>query len=160
MEQLRSSLEFYELLMSTETLVDRTLLVQLNMQMSTETIRSSLQASWTMLTEEMKNLLLNSSFKARQAESSMLAKISSPLNPSRCSCGQLAPESYRADPSCCSRGTELVFTWRKNGNLEVRTTLIWFLKLLVFILSHLALLCLLNLNLKHFFFFSYDSMVD
>ena len=106
--------------MGTSSSFDRTLLIKLNMQLSTDTIRSSLRADWRMLTEEMKSLLIGSSFKPQQAEEPMLSLIQSPSNPSRCSCGQLAPEKYNANPSCCARGTELVFTWRKNGNLEVR----------------------------------------
>jgi len=122
-EQLRKESQFYDRLMGTTTSVDRTLLIQLNMQMSTETIRSSLQATWRMLTDEMKDLLLNSSFQARQLTADATSKIfNNPNNPSRCSCGQLAPSpgNIVVDPSCCSRGTELVFTWRKNGNLELR----------------------------------------
>lgn len=101
-------------------LVDRTLLLKLNMQLSTETMRSSLQADWKLLTEERKELLINSSMQPRPAQERMLQTILKPGNSGRCSCGQVAPEEYNADPSCCARGTELVFTWRKNGNLEVR----------------------------------------
>ena len=101
-------------------LFDRTLMLKLNMQLSTDTMRSSLQADWKMLTEERKNILINSSLKSRPADENMLRKIESEENPSRCSCGQVAPEEYNADPSCCARGTELMFTWRKNGDVEVR----------------------------------------
>lgn len=101
-------------------LFDRTLMLKLNMQLSTDTMRSSLQADWKMLTEERKNILINSSLKSRPADENMLRKIESEENPSRCSCGQVAPEEYNADPSCCARGTELLFTWRKNGDVEVR----------------------------------------
>eukprot|EP00545_Synedropsis_sp_CCMP1620_P009614 CAMPEP_0119027512 /NCGR_PEP_ID=MMETSP1176-20130426/37210_1 /TAXON_ID=265551 /ORGANISM="Synedropsis recta cf, Strain CCMP1620" /LENGTH=380 /DNA_ID=CAMNT_0006983441 /DNA_START=35 /DNA_END=1173 /DNA_ORIENTATION=+ len=56
----------------------------------------------------------------RPAEERMLQLIASPENTGRCSCGQVAPPEYKADKTCCARGTELVFTWRKNGNLEIR----------------------------------------
>lgn len=101
-------------------LFDRTLMLKLNMQLSTDTMRSSLQADWKMLTEERKNILINSSLKPRPADENMLRKIESEENPSNCSCGQVAPKEYNADSSCCARGTELVFTWRKNGDVEVR----------------------------------------
>jgi hypothetical protein len=100
-------------------LFDRTLLLKLNMQLSTETMRSSLQGDWKMLTAESKDMLINSSLLPRPADDDMLATIQSDENPGKCSCGQVAPEEYGADPSCCSRGTELGFTWRKNGDLEV-----------------------------------------
>mmetsp|Transcript_21565 Transcript_21565/g.44347 ORF Transcript_21565/g.44347 Transcript_21565/m.44347 type:complete len:359 (+) Transcript_21565:2-1078(+) len=58
--------------------------------------------------------------KPRPADPIFLEIAKSPDNPNRCTCAQIAPEEYNADPSCCARGTELVFTWRKNGNLEVR----------------------------------------
>lgn len=102
---------------------DRTLFLKTNMQLATETMRSSLDADWKMLTPEAKELLIGSSMKAMPATEETLRIIESPDNPSRCSCAQIAPEEYNADPSCCARGTELVFTWRKNGNLEVRTSL-------------------------------------
>lgn len=73
-----------------------------------------------MLTAESKDMLINSSLLPRPADDDMLATIQSDENPGKCSCGQVAPEEYGADPSCCSRGTELGFTWRKNGDLEVR----------------------------------------
>jgi hypothetical protein len=101
-------------------LFDRTLLLKLNMQLSTDTMRSSLQGDWKMLTAESKDMLINSSLLPRPADDDMLATIQSDENPGKCSCGQVAPEEYGADPSCCSRGTELGFTWRKNGDLEVR----------------------------------------
>ena len=101
-------------------LFDRTLLLKLNMQLSTDTMRSSLQGDWKMLTAESKDMLINSSLEPRPADETMLATIQSKENPGKCSCGQVAPEEYGADPSCCSRGTELVFTWRKTGDLEVR----------------------------------------
>lgn len=68
----------------------------------------------------MKTLIIDSSFRERSADERMLAKIKSKENSSNCSCGQKAPEEYAAEPSCCARGTELLFTWRKNGDFEVR----------------------------------------
>jgi hypothetical protein len=125
-EELRLSPEFYHNLREMPSpfdpsagLIDRTLLLKLNMQLSMETMQSSLRATWKLLTEEGKNLLINSSMKSRPAEERMLKTIQSPGNPGRCSCGQVAPPEYNADPQCCARGTELVFTWRKNGDLEV-----------------------------------------
>mmetsp|Transcript_31615 Transcript_31615/g.76745 ORF Transcript_31615/g.76745 Transcript_31615/m.76745 type:complete len:1024 (-) Transcript_31615:2697-5768(-) len=99
---------------------DRTLFLKINMQLATDTMRSSLDADWKMLTPEDKGLLIGSSMKERPADQRMLEIIESPDNPSKCSCAQIAPPEYNADPSCCARGTELVFTWRKNGDLEVR----------------------------------------
>ena len=100
--------------------VDRTLLLKLNMQLSTETLRSSLDADWKLLSPEHKQALIDASFEDRPANAKMLKNIESDENPSRCSCGQTAPEHYNSDPSCCARGTELGFTWRKNGHMEVR----------------------------------------
>jgi hypothetical protein len=126
-EDLRERPDFYSHLHQMPSqldansgLIDRTLLLKLNMQLSCDTMRSSLQADWKLLTEERKNLLINSSMRPRPADEGMLKTIMSKENPGRCSCGQVAPEEYNADPSCCARGTELVFTWRKNGDLEVR----------------------------------------
>ena len=99
---------------------DRTIFMKINMQLSTETMRSSLDADWKMLTAEAKQLLIGSSMKPRPAHPIFLEIAKSPDNPNRCTCAQIAPEEYNADPSCCARGTELVFTWRKNGDLEVR----------------------------------------
>lgn len=120
-EELRNLPEFYEKLRTKDEdqLFDRTLLLKTNMQLSTETMRSSLDSDWKLLSEEAKKLLIDTSMKPRPAEGQMLEEIQRSDNPSRCSCAQLAPE-LEADPSCCARGTELVFTWRKNGNLEVR----------------------------------------
>lgn len=120
-EELRTRPDFYSHLrhMPSSHGTDRTLLLKLNMQLSTETMRSSLQADWKLLTDERKELLIHSSMQPRPAEERMLQTIRNPANSGRCSCGQVAPEEYQADPSCCARGTELVFTWRKNGNLEV-----------------------------------------
>jgi len=122
-DQLKTREDFYTLLMnkpSSGNAFDRSLFIKLNMQLSTDTMRSSLEADWKLLTEEHKAMLISSSFKPRPAEERMLALIKSEENSSNCSCGQFAPEEYKADPSCCARGTELVFTWRKNGDLEVR----------------------------------------
>jgi len=99
---------------------DRTLFLKTNMQLATATMRNSLDADWKMLTQEAKDLLIGSSMKPRPASDSMMKVIQSPDNPSKCSCAQVAAEEYGADPECCARGTELVFTWRKSGALEVR----------------------------------------
>jgi hypothetical protein len=98
---------------------DRTIFLKINMQLSTATMRSSLDADWKMLTPESKQLLIGSSMRPRPADPIFLEIAKSPDNPNRCTCAQIAPEEYNADPSCCARGTELVFTWRKNGDLEV-----------------------------------------
>mmetsp|Transcript_25138 Transcript_25138/g.54874 ORF Transcript_25138/g.54874 Transcript_25138/m.54874 type:complete len:1075 (-) Transcript_25138:129-3353(-) len=122
-EQLRSSGDFYDHLMTNEGSkgsFDRTLFVKTNMQLATEVMRNSLDADWKLLTPDHKQALISSSLSPRDAEEGMLRKIQSGDNPSRCSCGQVAPDEYEADPSCCARGTELVFTWRKNGDLELR----------------------------------------
>jgi hypothetical protein len=100
---------------------DKTILLKTNMQLLHHTMRSSLEADWKMLTQEAKDLLVGKSMEPKPATPAMLAIISAQDNPSKCSCGQIAPEEYNADPKCCARGTELVFTWRKNGDLEVRT---------------------------------------
>ena len=76
-------------------------------------------ADWLLLTDEMKSLIIESSFRERMADERMLQKIKSKENSSNCSCGQKAPGEYEAEPSCCARGTELVFTWRKTGEFEV-----------------------------------------
>lgn len=126
-EELRQEPNFYETLRfmtpSSNQLAgsfDRTLFLKTNMQLATDTMRSSLDADWKMLTQEAKDLLIGSSMKPRPASDAMMEVIQSPDNPSKCSCAQFAPEEYHADPSCCARGTELVFTWRKTGSLEVR----------------------------------------
>ena len=90
------------------------------MQIATDTMRSSLDADWKMLTQEAKDLMIGCSMQARPASDAMMKVIQSPDNPSKCSCAQVAPDEFGADPSCCARGTELVFTWRKSGALEVR----------------------------------------
>eukprot|EP00536_Pseudo-nitzschia_multiseries_P016340 jgi/Psemu1/328205/estExt_fgenesh1_pg.C_10800003 len=128
-EGLRQSEDFFGILRSMKGFTtttgptgsfDRTIFLKINMQLSTDTMRSSLDADWKMLTSESKQLLIGSSMKPRPADPIFLEIAKSPDNPNRCTCAQVAPEEYGADPSCCARGTELVFTWRKNGNLEVR----------------------------------------
>ena len=128
-DQIRDRPDFYRILRSRESVFDRTILLKTNMQLSTETMRSSLQADWSYLTEESKGLLVDSSTEPRPADDTMLSIIQSPDNPSRCSCSQVAPPEYNADPECCARGTELVFTWTKSDNLEVclRRCVLWHL---------------------------------
>ena len=94
------------------------------MQLSTDTMRSSLDSDWKLLSDEAKALLIDTCMKARPADQQMLDEIRRADNPSRCSCAQIAPDDYEADTGCCARGIELVFTWRKNGNLEVRFVLV------------------------------------
>lgn len=100
-------------------LFDRTIFLKTNMQLSTETMRSSLDADWKMLSDDAKKKLIDTSMYPRPVEQQMIDEIQRADNPSRCSCAQLAPEELKSDPDCCARGIELVFTWRKNGNLEV-----------------------------------------
>ena len=119
--RLRELPEFYKLLRSRERTLDRTILLKTNMQLSAETMRSSLGADWSYLTDESKALLVEFSTVPRPADNTMLQIIQSPDNPSRCSCSQIAPLEYNADPDCCARGTELVFTWTKYNELEVST---------------------------------------
>lgn len=130
-DELRGREDFYEHLMnmpppgddaadSIGGFFDRTLLIKINMQLSTDAMRKSLEADWSLLTDEMKKLIIDSSFEERQANDRMQRKIQSRENSSNCSCGQSAPPELKADPSCCARGTELVFTWRKNGDFEIR----------------------------------------
>jgi hypothetical protein len=119
-EQLRARPDFYEKLRKLGHF-DRTILLKTNMQLSAETMRSSLQADWSYLTEEAKSTLVGVSMNARPADDAMLALIQSPDNPSRCSCSQTAPPEYNANPDCCARGTELAFTWTKFNDLEVRS---------------------------------------
>ncbi|KAL7548654.1 hypothetical protein ACHAWF_011926 [Thalassiosira exigua] len=99
---------------------DRTLFIKINMQLSTDAMRKSLESDWSLLTEEMKSTIIESSFEERMGDERMQRRIQSKENSSNCSCGQSAPAELNADPSCCARGTELVFTWRKNGNFEIR----------------------------------------
>jgi len=121
-DQLRQRPDFYEMLMemTPDSAFDRTIMLQLNMQLTTDTMRSSLESDWKFLTGEHKMMLINSSLDPRPADAKMLEKIKTKENTSNCSCGQVAPPEYAADSSCCARGTELVFTWRKNLGLEVR----------------------------------------
>lgn len=118
-EELRKSDGFYNALMNEGT-TDKTLFIQLNMQLATETVRQSLSAEWQLLSNDHKEQLSSSSARPRDADERMLETIQKEDNTSNCSCGQTAPPEYEADPSCCARGTEMVFTWRKNGNLELR----------------------------------------
>ena len=123
-EDLRQSDAFYDHLMGSEPLegrgLDKTLFIILNMQLATETVIQSLTGDWQLLTEEHKTMLSDSAGMERQADERMLRTIQSEENSSNCSCGQSAPSEYEADPTCCARGTEMVFTWRKNGDFEVR----------------------------------------
>ena len=130
-EELRNRDDFYDHLMSMPSpeedpatavggFFDRTLFIKINMQLSTDAMRKSLEADWSLLDGEMKNLIIGSSFEERMADERMQQRIQSKENSSNCSCGQLAEPELNADPSCCARGTELVFTWRKNGEFEIR----------------------------------------
>lgn len=121
--ELRDRPDFYKHLRTPPSQganFERTLLIKTNMQLASQTMRDSLQADWQMLTEEAKATIINSSMEPIAADERMLGIISHPDNPSRCSCSQSAPPEYQANPDCCARGTELVFTWLKNGDLEVR----------------------------------------
>lgn len=127
-EELRESEEFYSVLRHQVSQpdsngFDRTLFIKTNMQLGLDTMQNSLQADWKLLTPEAKETLIGSSMKPRPASDRMLSIIESADNPSKCSCAQSAAESYSADPSCCARGTELVFTWTKDAHLEVRQLL-------------------------------------
>jgi len=122
---LRKCDEFYDHLMGvgSDPLnggFDKTLFIKINMQLSVASIRGSLESDWKLLSPDHKKMLIDSTFKLRHADERMLQTIMDKENTSRCSCGQIAPESYQADSTCCARGTEVVFTWRKNGNLELR----------------------------------------
>ena len=132
-EQLRLRPDFYEILRTMRDssslsssssrksgYFDRTIMLKTNMQLSTETMRSSLEADWSYLTDEAKRTLVDSSMQEQAANDAMLELIQNPDNPSRCSCSQVAPPEYKANPNCCARGTELVFTWTKANELEVR----------------------------------------
>ena len=66
--------------------------------------------------------MIGSSLKKRDADEEMLDIIKDSENTSNCSCSQIAPEEYEADTTCCARGTEMVFTWKKDGTLEVSPT--------------------------------------
>jgi len=130
-DELRNRGDFYEHLMNMPSsedggedsvggFFDRTLFIKINMQLSTNAMRQSLEADWSLLTEEMKTLIIDASFEEREADERMQKKIQSKENSSNCSCGQVASPELKADPTCCARGTELVFTWRKNGDFEIR----------------------------------------
>ncbi|GKY98055.1 hypothetical protein MPSEU_000763500 [Mayamaea pseudoterrestris] len=122
-DELRQRPDFYQVLRTmgaTSNNFERTLVLKTNMQLSADTMRSSLHADWSQLTDEMKDMLLNSSMEPRPADKKMLEWVQSSENPSRCSCSSVAPPEYNADPNCCARGTELAFTWLKSGDLEVR----------------------------------------
>mmetsp|Transcript_36823 Transcript_36823/g.89429 ORF Transcript_36823/g.89429 Transcript_36823/m.89429 type:complete len:851 (+) Transcript_36823:238-2790(+) len=124
-DELRESDDFYAVLrhmisQPDSNGFDRTLFIKTNMQLGLDTMQNSLQADWKLLTSEAKDTLIGCSMKSRPASDRMLSIIESTDNPSKCSCAQIAPESYHADPSCCARGTELVFTWAKDGHLEIR----------------------------------------
>lgn len=119
-EELRQHPEFYEHLRLHPNNFDRSILIQTNMQLSAETIRGSLKAEWTMLTEEAKELIMNSSLEPQPMNDRILEIIQDPSNPSKCSCVAVAPPELGADPTCCARGTELVFTWLKSGDVECR----------------------------------------
>ena len=118
-DELRRHSEFYDHLRSHPENFERSLFIKTNMQLSSQAIRSSLQADWTMLTDEAKDLIMESSMRPLPVDERTLAIIQDPNNPSKCSCESIAPPEYQADPTCCARGTELVFTWLKNGDLEV-----------------------------------------
>jgi len=125
-EELQTNDEFYKYLYSNPNTsdgtasFDRTLMIKLNMQLGVETIRTCLQSEWKYLTDEHKDMLIGSSLKKRDADEEMLGIIKDEENTSNCSCSQTAPEEYGADTTCCARGTEMVFTWRKDGTLELR----------------------------------------
>jgi hypothetical protein len=124
-DELRSNDKFFNRLMTMgsnpdEGNFDRTLFIKLNMQLSTETVRQSLTGEWSLLTDELKDVLYASSAKVREADVRMLETIQSSENSSNCSCGQIAPPEFAADPTCCARGTEMVFTWKKSGCMELR----------------------------------------
>jgi hypothetical protein len=129
-EELRLRPDFYEILRKMRNSIeksndsagyfDRTIMLKTNMQLSTETMRSSLEADWSYLTDEAKRTLVGASMQEQIADDAMLEFIQSAENPSRCSCSQIAPPEYNANPDCCARGTELVFTWTKTNELEVR----------------------------------------
>ena len=119
-DELRQHPEFFEHLRLHPQNFERSLYIKTNMQLSAEAIRGSLQADWSMLTEEAKDLILESSMRPQPVDGRTLEIIQDASNPSKCSCESIAPEEYHADTSCCARGTELVFTWLKNGDVVVR----------------------------------------
>ena len=56
---------FLKLLMSADTRIDRTLVLNLNMQLSCDTMRSSLDADWQYLSAEHKEQLNGMTLKPR-----------------------------------------------------------------------------------------------
>lgn len=119
-DELRNRPEFYDHLRLNPQNFERTIFIKTNMQLSAETIRGSLKADWTMLTDEAKETILESSMKPQPMDKITKSILDDPNNTGRCSCMTITPPEYNADPSCCSRGTELVFTWLKNGDIECR----------------------------------------
>jgi len=119
-KELTQNDTFYQYLYSDNRKIERTLFLKMNMQITVNSMRASLEADWKLLSPEHKAALIESSFKKRDADQNMLKTIQNPDNPSHCSCGQSAPEIFKADPSCCSRGTVMSFTWLKNGDMELR----------------------------------------
>eukprot|EP00522_Entomoneis_paludosa_P010698 CAMPEP_0172455356 /NCGR_PEP_ID=MMETSP1065-20121228/12022_1 /TAXON_ID=265537 /ORGANISM="Amphiprora paludosa, Strain CCMP125" /LENGTH=986 /DNA_ID=CAMNT_0013207817 /DNA_START=600 /DNA_END=3561 /DNA_ORIENTATION=- len=119
-QELQRRTEFYEHLRLHPENFERTMFIQTNMQLSAETIRGSLKADWTMLTDEAKDTILESSMKPQDMDERTKEILDDPNNPGRCSCMSMAPPEFNADPTCCARGTELVFTWLKNGDIECR----------------------------------------
>ena len=98
---------------------DRSLLLQLNMQLDAETMRSSLQADWGYLTQTQKDKLTDSSFTPRPAGKATIAMLAS--GSTTCTCGQVVPAEFsRVNSKCCARGTALMFTWTREGSLEIR----------------------------------------
>ncbi|KAL7573638.1 hypothetical protein ACA910_008768 [Epithemia clementina (nom. ined.)] len=120
-DELRQYPEFFDHLRLHPHNFERSLYIKTNMQLSAEAIRGSLQADWSMLTDEAKDLILESSMRPLPMNERTLQIIQDTnTNPSKCSCESIAPEQYNANPSCCARGTELVFTWLKNGDFVCR----------------------------------------
>ncbi len=118
-EELSQSQAFYDALGKNGPAgFDRTIILKLNMQLGTSTMRSSLESDWKLLTSQHKVMMTESSFKPRPASQPILDLLST--GTSKCTCGQVAPPDVPSDPDCCARGTELSFTWRTTGNLEVR----------------------------------------
>lgn len=117
-EELQQNHQFYKYL--REGNFDKTLFLKLNMQLSVDTICETLDADWSMLTQDRKDAIIEVMHRQHQASKRMLDRIKSPENSSNCSCSLFAPPEYNADTKCCSRGTELVFTWMKNGDLVIR----------------------------------------
>jgi len=92
---------------------DRTLFLNLNMQLSCVTMRASLDDDWQLLSPEHKAALNDMTLKPRLANDDMLNKILDKVsNPNRCSCGQIAPKGYDADTSCCARGSSNLLIFR------------------------------------------------